>query len=179
MTNIQIAVLELLSVGGIGLLLTIAGVIVAVVEKKKASSCTAKTTGIVIKHSYRGNGNISPVVRYNISGTDYTVRRKYRWIITTSSNLPTKKNVYVNSGAYIDDKDCLHLRMGMVTDLNAVADGLWPIGSNMEVFYNPQNPKSAFAQRIPSKVSAIGLVFIWSGIGIIVLSALMAFVIAK
>lgn len=48
MSELQIALLELLIVGGLGVILVLSGVILHIVEKRQSKLCTKQTEGIVV-----------------------------------------------------------------------------------------------------------------------------------
>lgn len=52
MTEIQIAWLELVTVGGVGVILALAGVMIDVLAKKKNRICTNQVEGIVTEHRF-------------------------------------------------------------------------------------------------------------------------------
>lgn len=70
MTELQIAYLELAIVGGLGALLVIAGIVTRALAKRANDSCTARTTGTVVKHRLAGERRLYPIVRYEVSGKE-------------------------------------------------------------------------------------------------------------
>ncbi len=173
MTDSQVILLEIFLVGGVGLLLVVAGVFIRIFEKKKSRKCSASVVGHVIDYKYHGNGGVFPVVSYEVDGNSYTVIRKFRGVITKTKITPTK--FHQNSGAYISCKDYLVVPMSAITNFRKMAEELWPIGSDMVVYYNPDSPKCAYAEKLPSAMSFVSIMFIGMGIFTILLSFFIAF----
>ncbi len=175
MSQEMIALLELVIVGGIGLLLTIAGIWICFAEKKRVKRCTHCVQGEVIEYHFNGNGSFFPVVRYVVDGTTYRVKRRFRGVITVEKS--GLKKVYIDRGAYVDEKDVLHVPMGAVTNMRSMAESLWPIGSPMSVYYDPLKPKTAYAEKCPRRMSLVSVLFIVLGLLIVALGILFYFVI--
>ena len=68
MTQQQIAWLELALVAGLGAILFLAGILVRLLTDRKNSRCTAKAVGKVIRHGFMGDGQMAPVVEYEVGG---------------------------------------------------------------------------------------------------------------
>ena len=175
MSDGQVILLEISLVGGGGLLLTIAGILIRIFEKKKSGKCGASVVGHVIDYKYNGNGGIFPVVSYEVDGNSYTIIRRFRGIITKTKITPTK--FHQDSGAYVNRNDYLVVPMSAITNFRKMAEELWPIGSEMVVYYNPDSPKCAYAEKLPSAMSFVSIMFIGMGIFTILLSFFGAFLI--
>lgn len=175
MSNEKIALIELLTVGGSGGMLLVAGLLIYILQRGKCRCCTGSTIGYIVKHKYSGGGRMNPVVSYFVDGKEYFVKRNFKGIVTTKKISPS--HIYVNDGAYVSDKDYLHVPMSAVTNIREMANKLWPIGNEMKVFYNPEKPKQAYAERIPEGMSLESVVFVFSGIFVIILSVLLYFLI--
>lgn len=173
----QAAVLCISIIGGIGVLFAIAGIILAFRQKKKIAGCTGATMGWVVRHCFPGSGRMYPVVEYQAEGKTYTVARRFRGRISKSKVTPRK--LYEETGAYVTDSDYLYVPMSAITNLKAMAQQLWPIRSQMTVYYNPLRPKQAYAERIPTKKPIEAIVFFGVGIGMVVFSFLIAFLITR
>lgn len=171
MTESQIAWLELGLVGGCGLILFITGIIVKVSAKVKNNRCTEKTSGIVIKHRFYGKGNMCPVIEYRVDGKEYTARKKYKGTkIIKVSGLPLP----IKSDAYEDEKGWLHVKFGPAVNYRFLAEKLWPCGSEMTVYYNPENPKKCYVER-PVSGGIVPVVFSAAGMGTMLISVLIFF----
>ena len=132
MTELQIAYLELAIVGGIGALLVIAGIVARALAKRANDSCTARTTGTVVKHRFAGEGRLYPVVQYEVSGKNYQVRKQYNGVkFVRVTGLPVPMQPEVRE----DEKGWLHVKLGPMANVRDLAEQLWPIGSGMTVHY--------------------------------------------
>ena len=169
MSKIQIAWLGFLLVGGVGVLFIFPGVMITLVTRKQTKQCTKKIEGTVVQYQFPGGGSMNPIVEYVVDGNRYTAKKKFRGILTKRiSGL----SVHVASGVYEDEKGWLHIKTGAIANLRELAEQLWPIGSKMSVYYNPNNPKRCYVDR-PVLGSTISAVFIVTGLIILVLSVLL------
>ena len=163
MSELQIAWLELITVGGLGIILALAGVIINIIAKRQNKLCTQHTEGIVIQYGFPGDGRMYPIVEYFVDGVCYKAKKKFRGVKRIRiSGLPIK----VQSKAY----------EGPIANLHQIAEQLWPIGSKMTVFYNPNDPKKCYVDR-PISGSFTSIMFVLVGMVIIILSILVFFLI--
>jgi hypothetical protein len=133
-TTSQISLLALILVGGIGILLIGVSALMKAVARKKAKACTAVTMGTVINHRFMGEGRMYPVLEYIVDGTQYRAKKQFRGIKTKSlSGLPIR----TQATAHEDAKGWLHVQTGPIARLGTLAEQLWPLGSQMTVYYNP------------------------------------------
>lgn len=173
MTEIQIAWSELLTVGGLGFALILSGVIIKHSMKRRNQACTAQVDGVVKKHAFPGDGRMYPIVEYCVNGTRYKAKKNFYGIKTVKfSGLP----VHVQSNAYEDEKGWLCVKMGSIANLRQLAEQLWPIGSKVTVYYDPNKPKKCYVDRPLSK-SFVTMMFILTGVITILLSILVFFLI--
>ena len=171
MSELQIACLELITIGSLGIILALSGVIINIVTKKQSKSCTKQTEGIVIKYRFSGEGRMCPIVEYFVDGACYKTRKKFRGVKTKKiSGAPLQ----VQSKAYEDEQGWLHVKFGPIVNLHQLAEQLWPIDSKMTVYYNPNNPKKCYVDR-PISESITSMIFILMGIITIILSVLVFF----
>lgn len=173
MTDLQIAWLELVLVGGGGVLLLLAGITVKVVQSRKNRRCTEKTTGIVVKHIFYGKGSMCPVIEYRVDGKEYRTRKKYKGVKLIKVSGPP---LPIRSDAYEDEKGWLHVKTGPTANLRVLAEKLWPYGSETTVYYSPENPKKCYVER-PVSGGIVTIIFTAMGIGIIIMSIFMFFLI--
>lgn len=169
MTDSQIALLALLAVGGIGLIIVIAGVLIKIIATKKNAACTMMTTGVVIKHKFAGGGRFYPVVAFKVNGKSYTTKKKFNGIIRvqrTGLLIPT------NNAAWEDDKGYLHVKTGPIANMRLLAEQLWPLGSQINVFYDPRNPNKNYVERPISNIF-VSRAFLFAGLGTILLAVLV------
>lgn len=165
-----------LSIGGVVLLLLsyLIGYKYLVMEKR----CTAKVKGIIKKYTLasRGgenNGIHLPVVFYNVDGKDYkVVGPVYKSYITTNKITPFGKNEM----NYSDDNQVLkvsrssNLFAGIYK--NPIQE-LYPLGSEIDVFYDPKNPKLSYVLRYCNNKWQFWLLFIGGLITLIMDIALL------
>lgn len=119
MTEIQIAWLELMTVGGLGVILVLLGVTFNIIVKRQNQLCTKQTDGIVKQYGFPGNGRVYPIVEYFVNGTCYKTKKKFRGIKTTQiSGVP----VPVKSEVYEDEKGWLHVKTGSIANLRQLAE---------------------------------------------------------
>ena len=171
MTELQVAWLELMAVGGTGVLLAVLGVTINILAKRQNRLCTEQTDGIVKQYGFTGNGRMYPIVEYFVNGSYYKTKKKYRGIKTMKiSGIP----IPVKSKVYEDEKGWLYVKLGAVANLHKIAEQLWPIGSRMIVYYNPNNPQKCYVDRPVSK-SFESMMFIVMGIVTMLLSVLLFF----
>ena len=144
MSESQIAYLALASVGGLGALLVIAGVVAKALMKRANDACTATTMGVVVEHRFAGDGRMCPVVQYSVDGTRYRTKKKFRGVkYVHVAGLP----IPMRPEAYEDEKGWLHVKTGPVANMRDLAERLWPINSGMVVHYDPTNPRRNYVGR--------------------------------
>ena len=170
MTQQQIALLELALVGGLGAILFIAGILIRVFTDRKNSRCTSETIGRVIRHSFMGDGRMTPVVEYEAGGARYTCRKRFNGIIKVHSTRLDEPD------AWEDEKGYLHVRTGILSNMRQLAQTLWPVGSEMEVYYDPDDPGTSYVGA-PVDNAVLSRVFLIAGAGIVVLGILLYFLI--
>lgn len=174
MTEIQIAWLELIMCGGIGVILALSGVIIDIVAKRKNKACTKQVEGIVIRHRFLGEGKMYPIVEYFVDETCYKTRKRFRGVKTLKiSGFPA---IPMQPNAYEDEKGWLHVKRGSFVNMRNLAEQLWPIGSKMTVYYNPNNPKTSYVER-PITKSFTSIMFVIMGIAVVLLSVALFFLI--
>ena len=145
----------------LGLILLILSLIFRSKDKKMIKQCTLTTKGKVIKYTlWNNNGIHFPIVEYLVNETKYNQRLKYGLIINKSSsfnrikteveNDVKEQNLVINSNTYIST--------------NALKEH-FPIGTELDVFYNPQNPNKSYVMRFVENPAVkvlffVGLLFI-------------------
>lgn len=145
----------------IGLILLILSLIFKSKDKKMVEQCSLTTKGKVIEYTlWNNNGVHFPIVEYIVNGTKYNQRLKYGWIVNKSSSfnkIKTKvendvqeKNLIINSNIHISTN---------------VLKEHFPIGTELDVFYSPQNPNKSYVMRFVKNPAekvlfCVGLLFI-------------------
>ena len=170
MTQQQIALLELALVGGLGAILFITGILIKVLTDRKNSRCTSKTVGKVIRHSFMGDGRMTPVVEYEAGGAKYTCKKRFAGIKKVHSTRMDEPK------AWEDEKGYLHVRTGIIANMRQLAQTLWPVGAEMEVHYDPDEPGNSYV-GVPVNNAVLCRVFLFAGAGIAALGVLLYFLI--
>lgn len=142
MTQDEVAVSMLALIGGMGAAFLIVSLIGRAIIRRKNRRCTASAAGKVVKHCFPGNGRMYPKLEFAVRGQIYVCKKQFNGIIKTSRLISDG-----HTGAWEDEKGCLHIVRAPVTNMWALADRLWPIGSTMEVHYDPENPGKNYAGR--------------------------------
>ena len=91
MTEIQIAWLELMTVGGLGVILVLLGVTFNIIVKRQNQLCTKQTDGIVKQYGFPGNGRVYPIVEYFVNGTCYKTNGGVLETTITNIDIHTKE----------------------------------------------------------------------------------------
>lgn len=167
----------LVSLGTIGLLLVLSGILILRSEKRKRKNCTAVTEGNVIKYIFISNVP-SPIVEYQVGGVRYQKRRKYRAVVSFERTRQGMLRDFdtLNNHIYIDENDVAHIRRGVTINQREIAEQMYPMNSKLKVLYNPQNPKQAYVEKIPPKIPPTGWAFLWTGTGIAVLGIFLSMI---
>lgn len=145
----------------LGLILLILSLIFKKKDKNMVEQCTLTTKGKVIKYTlWNNNGVHFPIIEYSVNDTNYTQRLKYGWVVNKSSSFNGIKtevendvkegNLVINSNAHISTN---------------VLKEHFPVGTELDVFYNPQNPGKSYVMRFVKNPAVkvlffIGLLFI-------------------
>lgn len=141
MDNKQIVIL--LPIICLGIITILAGILIRIRTVKRNNSCTKKTIGHVVKYVFPGGSKMYPVVEFEVGGQSYLTKKKFNAIKSLEIGFPFSRK----SEAYEDDKGNLCVKTGPIANLKNLAENLWPIGKEMTVYYNSQNPNINFVER--------------------------------
>lgn len=140
-------------------------------EKDKQKNCIQKTIGTVFRYSFMDNDLCLPLVEYFVDGKRYIGKRKWRSykVIRTASikQSTAESNIEQNT---------LTLR-GNAFFMENPMKKLYPIGTQVDVYYNPSKPKENYVQVIEKRASIIGIVLLLCSIGIPLIGVGMYFLI--
>lgn len=129
-------------------------------EMKVKTASTAKVMGEVVAFDSKNQFLISlPVVEYQVGSESYQKTFSYAYFIETSSK---SKQTDVFDRRYI-------LGSGKNLDLRLI----FPIGSPMTVFYNPDNPQIGFVERYTGLVGFYKIGMVLTAIIYLVLSGIL------
>lgn len=145
-------------------------------EKK----CTNKVKGIIRKYtlSTRGGENSGihlPIVYYNVNGKEYKViGPEYKAYKVITKSTPLSKN----SMEYKDENQVLTINRtsnSLVGIYKNPIEKLYPINSEIDVYYNPENPKLSYVLRYCNKKWTFWLTFL-SGILLLIIDMIIIFI---
>lgn len=163
------ALLGLIIVGSIGLITIVTGILIKIITKKRISTCTSKAIGRVVNYKFLGKSNFYPQIEFEVEGVKYITRLKFNGV----KNVRKIGSLFnVQEEAWEDDKGYLCIKVGFISNLKSIAEKMWPIGKEMEVFYNPQNPNINYAVR-PITNNFLYLMFVLMGIFTIIMSVVV------
>lgn len=171
MTQQQIAVSELFIMGGLGLAFIIAGLITYMATKSRNNKCKHASVGKVVDYYYKGDMRVGPIVEFETrEGATYRTKKTFEGYKSVVRVPARVSDIWEGEDGY------LHTRRGMMGRWRECAEKLWPIDSELTVFYNPDNPTINYVDR-PISNKFVTKVFAFSGIFVMVLSVVMYFVI--
>ncbi len=138
--------------------------------------CTVKTKGVVKKYTLanRGGDNCAihlPIVYYQVDGKEYkVVGPEYKFIVTTTMKSPMNKSqeAYKEENQILTINRCANSFVDVRSHLMA---HLYPVGTELDVFYDPQKPKLAYVLRYCNKKWAFYVGF-FSGMAILIIDLL-------
>ena len=145
----------------IGLVLLILSLIFKSKDKKMIEQCSLKTKGKVIKYTlWNNNGVHFPIIEYIVNDTKYNQRLKYGWVVNKSSSFNRIKTEVENDVK----EENLVINSNVHISTNALKEH-FPVGTELDVFYNPQNPDKSYVMRFVKNPAVkvlffIGLLFI-------------------
>lgn len=122
---------------------------------KDKGKCTEKTVGKIIGYSKVLYNDIGlPVVEYSVGNISYkVVGPKFKATIVKTISTPfnkTESQIESNLTTRDDLPDTLKLKVECNSNINITKSpllDLYPIGSEVDVYYNPIKPKMAYVQR--------------------------------
>lgn len=133
------------------------------IQEKK---CTAKTKGVVKRYSIGnrgGNANIHlPIVCYEVEGKEYKVMGPEYSYYKVVTKMNPKANINTEAGYRETEKQGLEImqkRNAFVSFSTNVIAEMYPINTEIDVYYNPQNPKLAYVLRYCNRKWAFWLTF--------------------
>ena len=130
-------------------------------EKNIQKKCTSKISGIVVDYDNRNEMVIPlPVVEYIVNGTTYRKKFEYAYYVET----PRKK----------EQKDVFDRKYILSAGNKLQLREIFPKGSAMTVYYNPEKPEKAFVERYAGLDRIFRLlVIIFSIIGFVLIAIVL------
>lgn len=103
-----------------------------------------------------------------------TIRLVLVGAAVAASIIPAASPAIAETGAtaHEDAKGWLHVQTGPIARLGTLAEQLWPLGSQMTVYYNPSNPDKSYVER-PIVGNFATLMFNIAGFLLIAMSILL------
>lgn len=117
-------------------------------KDKRIRHATSSTTGIVVRYSKLDTD--APVVEYNVDGISYQVSLKYSSVTKISTSFKSGKDQSINLLA-----PKLTVRN---KSLCFLMENEFPLGSNLKVFYVPENPNLSYVERLAK--NCMSLIFL-------------------
>lgn len=151
-------------------------------KKQMKKKCTMKITGKIISYSNVLYGGISlPVVSYAVNNVVYkVVGPKFKsYVVKTISNPFNKVESSIESNLTTREELPQTLKMtirrnGLVSFTKSPLQDLYPVGSDVDVYYNPSNPKMSYVQRYVKPLRFVDA-FLFIGIILVALSLFFFF----
>ena len=130
-------------------------------EKNIQKKCTAKISGIVVDYDNRNEMVIPlPVVEYMVNEITYRKKFEYAYYIETSRNK--------------EQKDVFDRKYILSAGKNIQLREIFPKGSVMTVYYNPEKPEKAFVERYASYDRIFRLlIIIFSIVGFVLIAIVL------
>ncbi len=150
-----------------GLILLLIGVLLKLHDKRTINNSTATTKGKVVRYTiWNNNGVHFPIVEYSVNNVTYTKTLKYGFVINKSSPLNSIKTDITND---VENSN-INIKTNNYVSTSPLMEK-FPVGSLMDVYYNPNNPKQGYVLRYVKSPSSI--ILLLTGITFIVLSFVM------
>lgn len=169
-----------------GIFLTIFAIVLFIIAFKvyykyliQEKRCKARTKGIVKKYTLANRGGEHsgvhlPIVSFEANRKEYKVTgpeyKSYK-IVTTSSPLESNSEVEYKE----DEKQRLIIKQKVNSFIRIYKnpmEKIYPIGSEIDVYYDESNPKLAYVLRYINRKWAFWLIFL-SGLFILVLDIII------
>jgi len=158
--------------GGIGAILFGIGLFLKQRNDRKKNHCTLKTTGEVIDYTFSSNNGIRPpVVEFAVNGETFTSKLQYTAVSNISGSWIKETKI---KGDKLDH--VLKVKQNKHFSRNPMA-GLFPLGSKLTVFYDPENPKKNYVERLAPNM--IDKIFMGCGMLIWVAGIILYFVLRR
>ena len=141
-------------------------------KRNKEERCVSHTIGTVIRYSSINYGGINlPLVSYQVNGKDYRITGpKFRssWVRTTSVPTGNAESVIeTNLTTREELPDVLRATFkqnSFISVHRSPLEALYPVGSEVDVYYNPRKPKEAFVQRYEGHSNVLYIITLCSAI---------------
>ena len=168
--NLNLLVSMLIGVGS--LVCWLATYFFVIRNMNKPNRCVSRTNGKVIRYSSINYSGIHiPLVSYQVDGKEYRIAGpKFKGSMVKTSSTPfedTETEMETNLTTREELPDFLIVRARQNSFLSMTYSpllALYPIGSDVDVYYNPKKPKDAFVQRHEGYNKVLLILFVSLGI---------------
>jgi hypothetical protein len=176
MAGLSTGTLELIALGGPGLVLVLIALAIFGRERSRRRRCTATAEGSLCKYDFLHEPP-APVFEYEVAGTSYTRLRPWRSSVIKEWTTHGDGLHDLDFEMWADDNDCCHLDHGLnyvMTNEN-MAKALWALGTRMDVHYDPDDPSVSYVETRSTKPSVNGLIVLYTGLGLVALGVVLFF----
>ncbi|MEO9247335.1 DUF3592 domain-containing protein [Citricoccus nitrophenolicus] len=156
-----VGLLLMVTVCGSGLVPLVLGLLLWQRRTVALRRITARTTGTVSGYDFRGDGRAHPQVDFVVGSQVFQAELKYRGVMRVSGS-------FIPGSAVTGDPlaKTLRLRQNSRVSRSPIPE-IFPLGSSLEVHYNPEDPRKNFAVR--DRGALAGPLLTWGGVGLLVL----------
>lgn len=159
-----------LCVAGAAFILIMLSLIFFAHSRKVFRRYTAQTTGSIVAHRFMGHDSgrrVVPVVEYTVNGYVYSAYRHFKGVVNSHRTSFRESCCEI----FVSERDILHIKcVGMSVNMNEALEKLWPLGSSMTVFYDPDRPDRGYAEKVVTPWSVAGVVLLCVGLGLLALA---------
>lgn len=157
------------------LILLLAGVVIfmigifALIKRNKYYNphCLVQGSAKITGHDFTQTVP-TPVLQFFINGTEYKIKPRYKMVSGVRTPTQSKPEFWVDANGHA------HYKINsFVNDFRPIANEIYPIGNEMRILYNQQNPKFAIVPGFAKKGSISSLIFTVIGILVIISSAVI------
>lgn len=148
-----------------GVIQLVIGLILGRRRTARLRRITARTMGTVSGYDFLGEGRVHPVVDFVLGSEVFQAKLKYRNVVRISGSFIRGSEVTSDPLA-----KTLKIRENSRVSRTRIPE-IFPLGSALEVHYNPADPRENFAVRDHGSVAAPLL--IWMGAGFTVLAVVL------
>lgn len=159
-----------LCVAGAAFVLIMLSLIFFAHSRKVVRRYTAQTTGTIIEHRFMGHDGrrtYAPVVEYTVDGYVYRAYRHFKGVVKSHRSSFRESRCEI----FVSERDVLHIKcVGISVNRGEAMEKLWPLGSSMTVFYDPERPDRGYAEKVVTLGGVAGTVLLCVGLGLLALA---------
>lgn len=141
--------------------------IILLLKEGRIKRASQHILGIVVGYSVRHTH--APIVEYIVNGTTYRKALKYSVAVSTSTPFNLNRTEPIN---FLDTK--LRIRNNSLVNFSSSMIHEFPLGGQMNVYYNLNNPKEAYVERYAKNYT--GRVFMFVALIMLLIAIVLYFV---